>query len=553
MSESLQLILTALGHAIISSVWQAGLIWLLVVGFFRLFPSVAPSKLSAISFASLITSFIAFICTFIFSLLSPNTDGGFLQWIISVQLLKQSIIVVATTYILLLLVPAIKFFIGIAGIYKLKTKSLGKVPGHLKIFLLDAVQYLGIKRKIQIFSSGIINSPLTVGYLKPVILFPVALINQLSLHQAEAIILHELAHIKRNDYLQNMITQIIVTLLYFNPFVKKLSNIQNLEREKSADNWVMQFEYNNSIYANTLLQLAKQSVQEKNYLAIPISGKSNTLLQRVEYLLGVGKRRYPSLKNIAGMFVIILFLLGISLIKKTYPLGLQDKGFVTVNHKPGNSLALNKNIVQTDNTENILSSKPVKTIKNDIVTNPNVTIKVAAKSAAKTDVEPMAISPEYINNFATIIPSLPAEKEQNIEQALVASKTIIAEQNWKAINQSLAETVTDETKDALKEAYKQKIQAIDLSRLANQLRLQYNDINWENANENISIALGTIKLDSIYNNYTQAVTELTIFKKQMETLSPDFIDRSAINNLLRKYKTALRKIDTLRSKKIVEL
>ena len=60
-------------------------------------------------------------------------------------------------------------------------------------------EQLEIKRKVQVWVSRYIDTPMIIGFLKPTILIPLASINQLSVKQLEAILLHELAHIKRND------------------------------------------------------------------------------------------------------------------------------------------------------------------------------------------------------------------------------------------------------------------------------------------------------------------------------------------------------------------
>ncbi|ULT40016.1 M56 family metallopeptidase [Niabella defluvii] len=275
------------------------------IGYTHLYKRLSPEQLSNISFAALLTGFSAFIATFFMSLFSPDTGLGIVKWMSNIRSIQPVMVYAAIAYMMLLTVPLMKLVSGTQSVYRLRRRGLGKVPGALKIFLLDASQYLSIKRKVSLFTSDLISSPLTVGFLKPVILLPVAMINQLSIEQAQAIILHELAHIRRNDYLQNLITQIILTTLYFNPFARLLAKMQNLEREKSADNWVMQFEYNNCMYAKTLLLLARQNMGKTHKLAVPISGKRSPLLERVEFLLGAGKRKYPSIKSLSFLCTLI--------------------------------------------------------------------------------------------------------------------------------------------------------------------------------------------------------------------------------------------------------
>ena len=91
------------------------------------------------------------------------------------------------------------------------------------------------------------------------IYLPVAAINHLSPHQIEAVLLHELSHIKRFDYLINLITRIIQTILYFNPFVRAFASIIEREREKNCDEIVLQFQYEPHGYASALLALEKVS------------------------------------------------------------------------------------------------------------------------------------------------------------------------------------------------------------------------------------------------------------------------------------------------------
>ena len=96
-------------------------------------------------------------------------------------------------------------------------------------------QQFGITRPVQLFLSTRINVPMMLGTLKPIILLPVATINHLTTEQVEAILLHELAHIKRHDYLLNIFQTVAETVLFFNPFVWLLSGIIRREREHCCD------------------------------------------------------------------------------------------------------------------------------------------------------------------------------------------------------------------------------------------------------------------------------------------------------------------------------
>ncbi len=75
----------------------------------------------------------------------------------------------------------------------------------------DTCRRMNVSRSLQTFFSRKVNTPMMIGFFKPVILLPFAAMNHLSPEQFEAILLHELAHIRRNDYLLNIIQSVLDT------------------------------------------------------------------------------------------------------------------------------------------------------------------------------------------------------------------------------------------------------------------------------------------------------------------------------------------------------
>jgi bla regulator protein BlaR1 len=84
---------------------------------------------------------------------------------------------------------------------------------------------LRISKSVRLHVSEKLLVPFTAGFLKPIILFPLASINQLSVEQVEAILLHELAHIKRHDYLLNILQRVMEIVLFFNPIIWLVATI----------------------------------------------------------------------------------------------------------------------------------------------------------------------------------------------------------------------------------------------------------------------------------------------------------------------------------------
>ncbi|MCH5718419.1 M56 family metallopeptidase [Niabella hibiscisoli] len=486
--------------------------------FYKRLPS---EQLSNIGFAALLTGFSAFVATFFLSLSNPSLGLGIVKWIGNINSFQSVMVYAATLYMILLMVPLIKLLLGTQSIYRLRRQGLGKVPGPLKIFLLDASQYLNIKRKVSIFTSNLISSPLTVGFLKPVILLPVAMLNQLSMEQAQAIILHELAHIRRNDYLQNLITQVILTILYFNPFIRLLAKMQNLEREKSADNWVMRFEYDSCMYAKTLLLLARQNTATPNKLAVPISGKRSPLLERVEFLLGAGKRRYPSVKSISFLCTLIVSMMLCSLLNKhgsTQTAGINIAW--TAQPAAGFQFASNleqpaTEMIHPDPTPEITPEEKTTITETCDKSNPSPKPKT---EVVKTEdcVDVVSSRATFVSHFETVMPVLEEKEEKDVQDALKATQKIVVELSWNAIDNSLAETVTQQEKQALKDAYSQKIKTANWQKQADVLRLRYKDINWEKTTKKLALAIADIKVDSIYKEYKNVTQALYGYKQQLE-------------------------------------
>ena len=129
---------------------------------------------------------------------------------------------------------------------------------------------------------------------------PIAAITNLSQKQVEAVLLHELAHIRRYDYFINLLINFIRTVLYFNPYVKFFAKTVEREREKSCDEMVMQFEYDPHGYASALLMLERNNVM-KQTIAVAASGQRNDLLHRIERILGIEKRKALDFRKLGGL------------------------------------------------------------------------------------------------------------------------------------------------------------------------------------------------------------------------------------------------------------
>lgn len=159
---------------------------------------------------------------------------------------------------------------------------------RLQDFADELCQKLGIAKNVWVNFSRMVDAPCMIGFLSPIILLPITLTTYLSATEVEAILLHELSHIKRNDYLLNLVQQFVSILLFFNPFAQLINRIINQERENSCDDLVIATTQQPLIYAHALLKL-EQTRQQHLQLALAANGKKYHLLNRIERIMKTKK------------------------------------------------------------------------------------------------------------------------------------------------------------------------------------------------------------------------------------------------------------------------
>jgi beta-lactamase regulating signal transducer with metallopeptidase domain len=180
-------------------------------------------------------------------------------------------------------------------------------PNELNNHLKELAARLGITRVVTLVESGRVQAPLVMGYLKPVILMPIGMYSGLSTDQLESILIHELIHIKRGDYLVNIVQSFLEGLYFFNPFMWIVSGIIRREREHCCDDAVIHIHGNPMAYARALTSL--QEVRLKNAgLALSLAENKKQLLTRIKRIMEKSVQHYSSRERIIP---VILFVVGL--------------------------------------------------------------------------------------------------------------------------------------------------------------------------------------------------------------------------------------------------
>jgi BlaR1 peptidase M56 len=285
--DTLQNFIPHLGYGFVCSFWQMALLF----GLYKLTAAVylsAPAERFRFAFLLSVFGTGWFLYT-VFGV-RPSAmwqDAGPLSqnipWSVA-DLFNQSLYWLGCIYLCILAFAALKGYFQWQATRQMMASGNGKAPVEWRLFTEKYGALLGIKQKIALKISGSF-SPATFGLLKPVILLPASCLTGLSTAQVQAILLHELAHIRRADYLAAWVMQIAEIMLFFNPFMRQLIQEAKKECEHACDDLVMQFEYNPVQYAQALLEVAKTG--RNMAWALQAQGsRQYLLLNRITRLLG---------------------------------------------------------------------------------------------------------------------------------------------------------------------------------------------------------------------------------------------------------------------------
>jgi beta-lactamase regulating signal transducer with metallopeptidase domain len=156
-------------------------------------------------------------------------------------------------------------------------------PGVMEIF--ESVRArLGLRMPIRLLAHVRLDSPVVVGWLRPVVLLPVSLISGFSTEQLRAILAHELAHIRRYDFIVNILQRCVESILFYHPAVWWLSKRIRAEREHCCDDIAIRLCGSRKIYAEALLEM-ERARQPRPILAV--AAADGAVLQRFRRVLGM--------------------------------------------------------------------------------------------------------------------------------------------------------------------------------------------------------------------------------------------------------------------------
>lgn len=203
---------------------------------------------------------------------------------------------------------ALRFAGGYYQVQRLRRRHTVAVPEEFAASLEQLAERMGIRRRVTLMQSRLIDSPLVVGVFKPMVLVPMGMLTGLSSEQIECILTHELAHVRRLDYFVNIMQSMVEILLFFHPAVWWVSKMVREERENACDQVVVDLKENRMVYAHALLNLEVMRSKRPQLALGANGGKLFLRIQRITGGESTPKRPYTR-GLFLGLFSLILILL----------------------------------------------------------------------------------------------------------------------------------------------------------------------------------------------------------------------------------------------------
>jgi GWxTD domain-containing protein len=188
---------------------------------------------------------------------------------------------------------------GWISVCRLRRRGVCCAPERWRKELARLSARLRISRPVLLLESCLADAPMVLGHLRPIILMPVGLLAGLPVGQVEAILLHELAHIRRYDYLVNLLQRFVEGLLFYHPAAWWMSRIIRAERENCCDDIAVAASGNGPEYAAALAVLEENRWSRREPAVAATGGSLVKRIRRLLYPKGPSRAWTPLLGSMA--------------------------------------------------------------------------------------------------------------------------------------------------------------------------------------------------------------------------------------------------------------
>jgi beta-lactamase regulating signal transducer with metallopeptidase domain len=395
----------ALGWTFVHSIWQIAFIGLLLFIVLKCIPSRSAHTRYTISTLALWTTLITALCTFIVMLPEEKNITQVSGNIVLMAATKSASIAAQLSAWLEVRIPMmltiwlggvailmLRLLISMGWVNHLRNDSIPKA--ELQITLDHIIQRLKLSVKATTSESRHIQSPVTIGHLKPLVLFPIGIINQLTPYEVEAILTHELAHIVRRDYLSNLIQSFIETLFYYHPVTWWISRMVRTERENRADDLAVSWCGDHLGYAKALLTIQEMKIHAAPKLAVGFASGKGAMLARIQRILHLPYKNHNQMEKTVLLCLCSLCFLAFTLTSNAHDNQTGDKA-----RSPIAITVINENTV-----DSIPSTGTYKIHKK--TDSQDISIEVKDGDIQELKIDGKEIAPSDFNEYGQVIDEL---------------------------------------------------------------------------------------------------------------------------------------------------
>lgn len=254
--------------------------------------------------------------------------------------------ILVMVWILGVFLLALRFLGNFVYVHRLKNYRVIQPESQWQQRMLELKTKIGIEKQVEIMQSALAKAPMVIGAFKPLILLPLSTFSGISAREMECIIAHELAHIKRHDYLLNLLQKIIEILFFYHPAIWWISSMIKSERENCCDDIAISVTGDSVNLVKALAAIEEKRQNEE--LAVAFSG-NNKLIKRIKRLL-LNQRTMKS-NFMEGFIASCVIFLG--LIAMAFTISSEPKN--TLNTQPNVATKIDIPVDDT-NSYNVLQS-----------------------------------------------------------------------------------------------------------------------------------------------------------------------------------------------------
>jgi beta-lactamase regulating signal transducer with metallopeptidase domain/peptidoglycan/xylan/chitin deacetylase (PgdA/CDA1 family) len=190
-------------------------------------------------------------------------------------------------------------------------RSAAPVAERFEELLARVSEHLRVSRAVELCQSALVEVPTVVGHLRPLILIPAGAFVGLTPRELEAVLAHELAHVRRYDYVINLLQTAVETLLFYHPAAWWLSGCVRAEREHACDDAAVEATGDVLLYARALTALEQLRGACAPTAALALAANGGSLMQRIQRLVNRDQRTQESRHHFAAAAVSAALLCGI--------------------------------------------------------------------------------------------------------------------------------------------------------------------------------------------------------------------------------------------------